>query len=128
MWKVDELYKNIERAEMGGISKALLAIYEFVGVMCVFFVLDLRLEPARKELAEAEEKLAKVIAQVEALSKQYKELCDKVEALEAALQVEIDKLKDLENQLDTMQRRKVVAVKLTEGLKGEKVNWLQASE
>jgi len=44
------------------------------------------------------------------------------------LQGEIDLLKALENQLETMQRRKVVAVKLTDGLKGEKQNWLQAAE
>lgn len=56
------------------------------------------------------------------------QLVDKVDALEKALQVEIDKLTSLENQLDTMQRRKVVAVKLTEGLKGEKQNWLVAAE
>jgi len=55
-------------------------------------------------------------------------LIDKVKALEEALQGEIDLLKQLENQLDTMQRRKVVAVKLTDGLKGEKQNWLQAAE
>lgn len=55
-------------------------------------------------------------------------MIDKVKALEEALQGEIDLLKQLENQLDTMQRRKVVAVKLTDGLKGEKQNWLQAAE
>jgi len=44
------------------------------------------------------------------------------------LQGEIDLLKALENQLETMQRRKVVAVKLTDGLKGEKQDWLQAAE
>jgi dynein heavy chain len=96
--------------------------------MITFFGLDLRLEPARKELAEEKDNLAKLIAKVDALSKEYQALVDKVDALEKALQIEIDKLKMLEDQLDTMQRRKVVAVKLTDGLKGEKKTWLEAAE
>lgn len=128
MFKLEEEMKSIDREQMGKISKALLAIYDFVAVMIEFFGLDLNLEPSRKELAEEQEKLKILIAKVEALSKDYKELVEKVAALEAALQGEIDLLKELENNLDTFARRKVVAVKLTDGLKGEKQNWLQAAE
>lgn len=128
MWRLDEEFKGIDREEMGKISKALLAIYEFVGVMTTFFKLDLTLEPARKDLAEAKSNLATLIAKVDQLSKNYKELVDKVEALERDLQVEIDKLKVLEDDLEKMTRQKIVAVKLTDGLKGEKQSWLQAAE
>jgi len=128
MFKLEEKFKDVIREEMGKLSSALLAIFDFVGVMVEFFGLDLRLEPARIELKEEQDKLAKLIARVGALSKEYNELVAKVTALEIALQVEIDKLKALENQLETMQRRKVVAIKLTDGLKGEKQNWLKAAE
>jgi len=61
--------KSIDREQMGKISKALLAIFDFVSVMIEFFGLDLRLEPNRKELKEEQDKLAILIAKVAALSK-----------------------------------------------------------
>mmetsp|Transcript_13620 Transcript_13620/g.11393 ORF Transcript_13620/g.11393 Transcript_13620/m.11393 type:complete len:86 (+) Transcript_13620:1258-1515(+) len=70
MFKLEEKFKDVSREEMGKISKALLAIFDFVGVMVEFFGLDLRLEPARKELKEEQDKLAKLIARVGALSKE----------------------------------------------------------
>jgi len=69
MFKLEEEMKSIDREAMGKISKALLAIFDFVAVMIEFFSLDLNLEPSRKELAEEQEKLAILIAKVEALSK-----------------------------------------------------------
>ena len=52
MFKLEEEMKSIDREQMGKISKALLAIFDFVSVMIEFFGLDLRLEPNRKELKE----------------------------------------------------------------------------
>jgi len=83
--------------------------------------------PKKEALAEAESDLAQAMAALAAKQADLKAVQDKVAKLLADLDAATKKKEDLTQQYETCSRRLVTAEKLINGLGGEKSRWTDAS-
>jgi len=68
MQEIIPKFKELNKHELGKISVALTAIYEFMNIMITYFDLDFKLEPQRKILKEKKEQLDEILIELNELN------------------------------------------------------------
>ncbi|CAG9464970.1 unnamed protein product [Pedinophyceae sp. YPF-701] len=112
---------------VGAVSKAAKSLCMWVKSMEKYAMVVKVVEPKRRDLAAAEEKLNAMMLKLGEKQAQLQEVVDKVNGLQKQLEDTQSELKSLQEQADISQRRLTRAGKLTSALGDEAVRWTETA-
>ena len=112
---------------MTKVSDVANSLVTWIKAMKNYYNINCIVRPKKAKLAEAEAKYSDIMSKLAIKQAELKQVIDKVEALEADLNMNIEKQHDLERQVLDCEQRLEKAVKLIDGLGGEKIRWSETA-